>query len=518
VSGKAIEADHLSWGSGDVTHQVNSGAGYHVIDFDAAIDSATSSGAGTNLGYLKFFNQAGAELTRFYYAHQQFKVLTGPPPGAQTVIVQGTEFANRRYYHIRFGIDLSASRIDVWVNGVQKVWRAPLYGSGSYIKNITFGQWSANPNMPFTKSETYLDNLVCDMGTAPGATLLLSPMIPWTCWEAYNVFSPFVFYDGAAGHYKMYYSGSAAAQASESVWDLWQTGIATSTDTINWSRREDNYEPVISARKLLEGEVVRTGGDSTEFDTIGAFSPCVLKDGSTYKMWYTGWDGQTEHDSAGITNRLDFRIGYATSTDGKNWTKHPGSAGKGAVLGLGGEGSADRRGAGHPHVLKEGSVYRMWYEGCDGVTWRILYATSADGVNWTKHGAVLSPGGSGSLDEFGARCPVVITRNGQYELWYQGQGSVPPYYRILRATSPDGINWTKAGEVLLNPSSPPSQEGEPAWNANDPTAKIAARSIIVKPDSSCQVFFAKEMTGSLVKTFGTLKLRRYYIFMEVVSP
>jgi len=39
-----------------------------------------------------------------------------------------------------------------------------------------------------------------------------------------------------------------------------------------------------------------------------------------------------------------------------------------------------------PVVIKEGGIYKMWYtgEGLDS-KWRIGYATSPDGINWTKY-------------------------------------------------------------------------------------------------------------------------------------
>ena len=39
----------------------------------------------------------------------------------------------------------------------------------------------------------------------------------------------------------------------------------------------------------------------------------ILKEGDTYKMWYTGYDGTQD----GIR-----RLGYATSTDGIDWKRH----------------------------------------------------------------------------------------------------------------------------------------------------------------------------------------------------
>jgi len=499
-SGKSVEADFLSWGAGDATHTVSSGGGYHYVDVDVAMDTICTTYA-NSLGYIKVFGQSGSntvEITRIYYAHRQFRVLLGP--GNPTAIVENVPA--RTWYHIRLGINLTAGTMDVWVDGVQKVTGAPTYSPATSITAITFGQWSTASG--FTKAETYVDNIVCAPPDA-AATKILSPS---DSWESRQVCYPCVIYDQAAGGYKMFYSGTGGAEANESAWSPWATGIATSTDLLTWARKTDDYEPVLYARKFMEGDLVDPDETAAVFDSMFAIGPCVLKDGVTYKMWYTGWNGQSEHIGGGIDNLVNFRVGYATSTDAVAWTKHPGAAGCGSVVGLGAGGSADAKGAVHPYVLKEGSTYRMWYEGFDGSTWRILYATSPDGTTWTKQGTALSVGGSGALDELGLRNPVVISRNGQYELWYQGKSSSPPNYHVMRAASPDGLTWTKAsGEVGLHPDDP-----------LDGDERILVDSVLVQGDNSCRVFFAKENTTNTTVTYGVLKTKAYSIYTEVVNP
>ena len=81
-------------------------------------------------------------------------------------------------------------------------------------------------------------------------------------------------------------------------------------------------------------------------------------------MWYTGYSS-----SADIA-----QIGYATSTDGINWTKDSNNP----VLSVGASGSWDSDLVANPAVIKDGSVYKMWYEASDAGKWlRIGYATSS---------------------------------------------------------------------------------------------------------------------------------------------
>ncbi|MDO8683572.1 MAG: hypothetical protein Q7N50_08830 [Armatimonadota bacterium] len=514
VSGKAIEANYRTWGAGEVGKNVNSGGGYHTIDMDVAMDITRGSTGyeGSNLGKIYIRDTTSLEITRVYLSDNQIKVRLG-----NSIPVILTPVPNDTWIHIRIGINLTTSLMDVWVNGSLVVSQQPTVTPASSIGSISFGQWNGAPF--FSKSETYMDNLLCTGSMALGSSYRIISPSESPGWERYNVCYPYAFYDTSASQYKMYYSGSGTCQINESLWDQWMIGLGTSSDGIVWSRNEYDYEPVLYSRKFYEGDLVDPDEQAAIFDSVFAVGACVIKDGSTYKMWYTGWNGESEHIGGGIENKINYRIGYATSTDGKVWTKYTGSAGANSIFGLGAAGSQDAKGVGQPFVLKEGSTYRMWYEGFDGSLWRIFYATSSDGINWTRQGTALNPGGSGALDQQGTRNPVVIFRNGQYELWYQGKSVSSPYYHVLRATSPNGITWTKvSGQITLNPVAPPQPDPDgPQWSANDPAAEIYVDSIIIQADGTCQLFYTKEITASVTKTYGTIKEKRLHIYTESIS-
>ncbi|MCM8786861.1 MAG: hypothetical protein NC935_02275, partial [Candidatus Omnitrophica bacterium] len=52
---------------------------------------------------------------------------------------------------------------------------------------------------------------------------------------------------------------------------------------------------------------------------------------------------------------------------------------------LGTSGKGDSYHVSTPSVIKDGDTYKMWYGGSDGTNWRIYYATSSDGLTWTKY-------------------------------------------------------------------------------------------------------------------------------------
>jgi hypothetical protein len=123
-------------------------------------------------------------------------------------------------------------------------------------------------------------------------------------------------------------------------------------------------------------------------------------------MWYSGYDGS------------NHRIGYATSTDGIVWVKHPGNP----VLDLGASGTWDDYHVYCPTVFFDGTKYQMWYSGHDGSTLRICYATSTDGIAWVKHpdNPVLNLGASETWDDYQVYTPTVLFDGAKYQMWYSG--------------------------------------------------------------------------------------------------
>jgi hypothetical protein len=347
---------------------------------------------------------------------------------------------------------------------------------------------------------------VARVASPPAARMVLAPT-NFPGWQTRNVTFPLVVRDPVRGVWRMYYTGSATDQVGEAAWDVWSTGVVTSRDLVRWAYPDD-YEPVLIGQRFLEGDLVDLSGGERPFDAIRAAATSVLRDGTQWRAWYTGWNGDERSLGGGRVEQVHSRIGYATSTDGVGWTKRPGAAEIGAALGLGATGAIDAVSAAHPSVLKVGTTYHLWYEAYDGRVWRIAHAHSADGLAWTKDGAAVEPGEEGALDARGARQPVARKTAAGYELWYQGRSSSGPTFHVLRARSADGLTWTKdAHEVALHPA-PPLKEDE----------LIHVGSLLPRPDGSLLVFFAKETAVPHAATWGTLVDRTTAIYSETVRP
>jgi predicted GH43/DUF377 family glycosyl hydrolase len=163
--------------------------------------------------------------------------------------------------------------------------------------------------------------------------------------------------------------------------------LATSNDGIWWDKHPVN--PVMEPGEWFDGERI---GD-----------PWVIHDEGIYKMWYT------------CQNRPEivYGIAYATSPDGVSWTKHTEP-----VLLASGDGP-DSGTVRDPSVLRTDRGYEMWYRGIgESLEWTVCYATSADGITWTRYpeNPVLR-GDPGSWDER-IWFPRVLAEEGRYSMWY----------------------------------------------------------------------------------------------------
>ena len=174
--------------------------------------------------------------------------------------------------------------------------------------------------------------------------------------------------------------------------------------------------------------------------------PNVLFDGSEYKMWYIGITNPATHP---------FLLGLATSPDGLNWTKYPGNP----IMGTAEPSGWSYPAVFHPSVLWDGQKYRMWYEGYTEDGYKIGYAESSDGINWNKHPAnpVFEHGDPGTWDEASTEAPFVILEGTTYRMWYRGKNASGAE-GIGYALSLDGINWSRSPAPVLRPGTPPSYD------------------------------------------------------------
>ncbi|MEI6707788.1 MAG: hypothetical protein WCK96_11705 [Methylococcales bacterium] len=129
-------------------------------------------------------------------------------------------------------------------------------------------------------------------------------------------------------------------------------------------------------KKYSNGPLLDRSVDEPFFNT----APCVIKDGSIFKMWYVSCTGWKEVE--GKTEPL-YLIRYAESNDGISWKKME----KPAI-----PYKFDGEALGRPWVIKDEGIYKMWYSTRGSINYRkntgqhyyIGYAESVNGIDWNR--------------------------------------------------------------------------------------------------------------------------------------
>lgn len=211
----------------------------------------------------------------------------------------------------------------------------------------------------------------------------------------------------------------------------------------------------------------------------------IMREGGAYHLWYTGYDGTRE----GIR-----QLGYATSSDGLHWNRHPDNplcpgqwvedmmvVQDGETYYMFAEGLHDqaqlltstdrvhweRRGAldirytdgkpltpgpfGTPTAWLEDGVWHLFYERMDAGVW---LAKSRDLKTWTnvQDEPVLVPG-PGEYDQRMIALNQIVKHQGLYYAYYHGSGSpqAPRAWTTDVAASRDLLHWTKYSGNPLAP-------------------------------------------------------------------
>lgn len=161
--------------------------------------------------------------------------------------------------------------------------------------------------------------------------------------------------------------------------------------------------------KVFDGPIL----DRSIDDPYWVSSPCVIKAGTKWTMWYvscTGWKWDSGIAEPG------YVIHRATSDNGIYW-KFDGFC------------LRDRYAVARPCVIHHGGIYKMWYShrGLTGYrdspseSYRIGFAMSSDGRGWTRGtaGIDVSPDG---WDSQMICYPYVYEYDGALHMLYSGNG------------------------------------------------------------------------------------------------
>ncbi len=286
-------------------------------------------------------------------------------------------------------------------------------------------------------------------------------------------------------------------------------------------------------------------GPHGAFDDAHIFAPCVTFEKGHFRMWYCG--------SRGTVERRVFKMGLATSRDGVHFERHSASP----VLSFGGNGSVltpallrhpdgslccehDRfrlwfsstdfpsRNGIHtlhettssdgllwappsgpllhnlyaPTIIKQDSVYRMWYTDVAADPWCFRYAESSDGTRWNVGAQPVmvldQPWEHGRLFY-----PTVLVVEGLHIMWYgsysHGKGE-DMRTALGFAVSKDGIRWEKSP---ANPVFGPDPAR--AWESHFTTSE----SVLRLPDGSWRIWYASRPKPPFVHKYFAIGTARW---------
>jgi predicted GH43/DUF377 family glycosyl hydrolase len=167
--------------------------------------------------------------------------------------------------------------------------------------------------------------------------------------------------------------------------------------------------------------------------------PTVVKRADGYHMWYTG------------QARGHSWIGYATSSDGKVWKRMSNKPVLSPEL------PWEKVALMCPHVLwdEEAKLFRMWYSGGEQYEPNAIgYATSPDGLHWTKHASnpVFGPAPANVWEQDRVAGAQIFRRGQWYYILYIGYRDID-HAQIGIARSQDGVtNWERhPGNPIVRP-------------------------------------------------------------------
>ncbi len=220
------------------------------------------------------------------------------------------------------------------------------------------------------------------------------------------------------------------------------------------SRNKKNYASIgyleidiTDPKKILtisESPVISPGKLGT-FDDTGVMIASIVNHEDKKYLYYTGWNQSK-------TVPFRWSVGLAISDDGgKYFTRFS----EGPIMD---RNHIDPYFTASPTVIKDGSVWKMWY--ISGLGWKknnegeliipynIRYAESPDGINWTRNNEFCTNFQNKEETRIGRAS--ILKENEKYKIWYSHAGNK---YRIGYAESDNGIKWKrKDGQVGITVS------------------------------------------------------------------
>jgi hypothetical protein len=227
----------------------------------------------------------------------------------------------------------------------------------------------------------------------------------------------------------MFYGGGHLIVEDGGRWAIGKAWADKSNPHV-WHEFQDN--PIIKPNPLIP------------FESYFIRMDCAIYNSETDEYWiyYTGGENEPWSNAVGLAICATGEDGYSNVTE-ENIRKYEGNP----ILSPTGQGRDDGICVSQAAVIKVGEMYYMYYSyrlsniiDLD-ILPGIRYATSTDGINWTKQGEgnIISRGGKGNPDS-------------KYFEWKQIFKSFDRYIIIWEAF--DSTTWTVCMATALSPEGP----------------------------------------------------------------
>jgi predicted GH43/DUF377 family glycosyl hydrolase len=315
--------------------------------------------------------------------------------------------------------------------------------------NPDTGKWIVDlPRSAYYNHSGFADLIITGLAglrPRPDRQVVVNPLVPdgqwdWFCLDGvpYHGHSLTVLWDRTGHHYGL---GQGLLLFADGKRLAHRVDLGRLTATIDASHSDAKPEP--KPRSAVSHPWVKYAGGPVLGGPLGTcFDICVLHDGPGYRMYFS-W-------------RPKASIALSESKDGIHWGTPR------IVLGPAATGWEDD--INRPCVIKRADGYHLWYTGqMDGRS-AIGYATSPDGIHWSRQAQpVLVP--EAPWEKVAVMCPDVLWDEAarQYRMWYSGGEQYEPD-AIGYATSPDGVHWSRLAAPVF--ASDPSN----AWEQHKVTA------------------------------------------------
>lgn len=174
------------------------------------------------------------------------------------------------------------------------------------------------------------------------------------------------------------------------------TGLAISEDGVNFQR----YSNVPILERSDKESLFRCG-------------PYTIYENGVFRMWYVAGSSWTRIDGKDLPN---YTINYLESKDGIHW----GNTGRVCID----VEHDNEHGFGRPYVIKHDEIYKMFYSiRVNKLGYRLGYAESKDGIEWTRMDSKMDLDVSKSgWDSEVMAYTAVVNINEKWYMFYNGNG------------------------------------------------------------------------------------------------